>query len=155
MPSVSQLGLGRMDLWAVEGMVLARGVTASASSLGAEVFRRSGGNPYLADLLIGEVHLAGKGVFPLGGRLVDTLTASWHRLSASSRRVTQLLAIAGVRDPRWSLGACGLRRSQRRASTRRQTATLSVQPHSHSRQRRRLMLKRRTRPGARCSRRSF
>ena len=33
---------------------------------------------------------------PLGGRLVDALSASWHRLSAPARRVTQLLAVAGA-----------------------------------------------------------
>ena len=96
MPSVRELGLSRMDLWAVEGMVLARGGTAVDASLGSEVFRRSGGNPYLADLLIADIDTAGSGVLPRGGRLVDALSASWHRLSASGRRVTQLLAIAGV-----------------------------------------------------------
>jgi DNA-binding CsgD family transcriptional regulator len=35
-------------------------------------------------------------VVPLGGKLVEALSASWHRLSPRARKVTQLLAIAGT-----------------------------------------------------------
>jgi DNA-binding CsgD family transcriptional regulator len=96
MSSVSQLRLGRMDAWELEEMLLARGAVRSGRGLVEEVLRRSGGNPYLADLLIDEVRSAGHGETPRGGRLVDALLASWHRLSGPARRVTQLLAVAGA-----------------------------------------------------------
>ena len=96
MPSVSAVALGRMDAWTMEEMVLARGGPGAVHDLARKVLRRSGGNPYLADLLIGEARSAGEGQ-PLGEeRLVDALSASWHRLSAHGRRVTQLLAVAGA-----------------------------------------------------------
>jgi DNA-binding NarL/FixJ family response regulator len=96
MPAVGQLELGRMDAWALEEMILARGALVSGPGLVEDVLRRSSGNPYLADLLLGEARSAGHGAAPLGGRLVDVLSASWHRLSAPGRRVTQLLAVAGA-----------------------------------------------------------
>ena len=96
MPAVGQLELGRMDAWALEEMILARGALVSGPGLVEDVLRRSGGNPYLADLLLGEARSAGHGAAPLRGRLVDALSASWHRLSAPGRRVTQLLAVAGA-----------------------------------------------------------
>jgi DNA-binding CsgD family transcriptional regulator/tetratricopeptide (TPR) repeat protein len=95
MPAVTKLPLGRLDLLAVEEMVLTRAGTGSGSALAKEVHRRSGGNPYLADLLIGDADVA-RGVVPPGGRLVEALSASWHRLSPHGRKVTQLLAIAGT-----------------------------------------------------------
>ncbi|SDP10290.1 regulatory protein, luxR family [Pedococcus dokdonensis] len=96
MPSVSQAALGRMDAWTVEELVLARGAAGTAPGLAEEVLRRSGGNPYLADLLIAEAGSSDEREQPGGRRLVDALSASWHRLSAPGRRVTQLLAVAGA-----------------------------------------------------------
>ena len=96
MPSVSQVELARMDAWALEEMVLARGAVEHGSGFVEEVLRRSGGNPYLADLLIADAQSAGHDRPALGARLVDALSASWHRLSAPARRVTQLLAVAGA-----------------------------------------------------------
>ncbi len=96
MPSVSRVALGRMDAWTMEEMVLARGGPGTIAGLAGDVLRRSGGNPYLADLLISETRSAGHGEDPVGGRLLDALSASWHRLSAPGRRVTQLLAVAGT-----------------------------------------------------------
>lgn len=95
MPSVFRLALGRMDAWTIEEMVLARGGPGTELGLGGDVLRRSGGNPYLADLLIAETRSAGQGHDPLGGQLADVLSASWHRLPAGARRMTQLLAVAG------------------------------------------------------------
>jgi DNA-binding CsgD family transcriptional regulator len=96
MPSVSRVELGRMDAWTMEEMVLARGGPGTAAGLAEDVLRQSGGNPYLADLLIGEGRDGGTGRTSRDGRLVDALAASWHRLSAPGRRVTQLLAVAGA-----------------------------------------------------------
>lgn len=96
MQSVSRLPLGRLDVWSVEEMVLSRGGTFADSGLAQEVLRRSGGNPYLADLLIGDARAKGAGVTSSGGRLSDALLASWHRLSPPARKVTQLLAVAGA-----------------------------------------------------------
>jgi DNA-binding CsgD family transcriptional regulator/tetratricopeptide (TPR) repeat protein len=96
MPSVSRIALGRMDAWTMEEMVLARGGPSANAGLAGDVLRRSGGNPYLADLLIGEARSGGHSADSKGERLVDALSASWHRLSAPGRRVTQLLAVAGA-----------------------------------------------------------
>ena len=96
MPSVSRVALGRMDAWTMEEMVLARDGPGTVEVLARDILRRSGGNPYLADLLIGEAQAAGHGEHPQAGRLADALSASWHRLSPSGRRVTQLLAVAGA-----------------------------------------------------------
>ncbi len=96
MPSVSRVGLGRMDAWTMEEMVLTRGGPGTVAGLAEDVLRRSGGNPYLADLLIGEGRGGGTGQASREGRLADALSASWHRLSAPGRRVTQLLAVAGA-----------------------------------------------------------
>jgi DNA-binding NarL/FixJ family response regulator len=96
MPSVSQLELRRMDAWALEEMLLARGGDAIGPGVVEEVLRRSGGNPYLADTLISNALTADDGGAPLSGQLVDALSASWHRLSEPARKVTQLLAVAGA-----------------------------------------------------------
>ena len=61
MPSVAQAALGRMDAWTMEELVLARGGPGAVPGLAEEVLRRSGGNPYLADLLIGESRVRGPG----------------------------------------------------------------------------------------------
>ncbi|MGG5259430.1 helix-turn-helix transcriptional regulator [Phycicoccus avicenniae] len=96
MPSVSRVALDRMDAWTMEEMVLARGGPGRAGVRAEDVLRRSGGNPYLADLLIEEASTAQRGDQPRVGRLADALSASWHRLSPSGRKVTQLLAVAGA-----------------------------------------------------------
>ena len=96
MQSVSRVELGRMDAWTMEELVLARGGPGTLAGLAEDVLRRSGGNPYLADLLIGEGQSIGTGRASREGRLVDALSASWHRLSATGRRVTQLVAVAGA-----------------------------------------------------------
>ena len=96
MPSVSQLELGRMDVWTMEELVLARGGPGAVPGRAEDVMRRSGGNPYLADLILGEAGSADRGEAPGERRLADALAASWHRLSAPGRRVTQLLAVAGA-----------------------------------------------------------
>jgi DNA-binding NarL/FixJ family response regulator len=95
MPSVTQFRLERLDLWAVEEMILARGDIASVGALTEAIHRLSNGNPYLAELLISDISVSG-GDVSTGGRLTNALLASWHRLPASSRRVTQLLAVAGA-----------------------------------------------------------
>ena len=94
MPFVEQMGLDRMDLWTMEQMVLRRGI-ASGAALAEEVFRRSEGNPYLADLLIAGAVEGDVGQGGQGERLSDVLAMAWHRLSPTARRVTQLLAVAG------------------------------------------------------------
>ncbi|CAN7460554.1 helix-turn-helix transcriptional regulator [Knoellia sp. LjRoot47] len=96
LPSVSRLPLGRLDAWSVEEMVLSRGGTDADAGMAQEILRRSGGNPYLADLLIDDSRAKGPGGTSSGGRLADALLASWHRLSSPGRKVTQLLAVAGA-----------------------------------------------------------
>lgn len=62
----------------------------------AEVWERSGGNPYLTELLAGDVQPDAE-VLPenLPGVLRSALTAQWHGLEPDARQVTQVLAVAG------------------------------------------------------------
>ncbi|WP_404382553.1 AAA family ATPase [Knoellia locipacati] len=93
MPAVAHLRLDRMDLWGIEELVRARGQMAPLAGVAESVHRRSGGNPYLADLLLQDSSTS----IPRSGgsHLVEALLASWHRLSPAGRRVTQVLALAG------------------------------------------------------------
>lgn len=95
MSAVEKVGVGRMDLWDIEEMVLSRVPDLSTARPAEEVLGRSGGNPYLAELLMDDIDPTGTSPSPHAPRLVDALSASWHRLSPTARRLTQLLAVAG------------------------------------------------------------
>lgn len=90
MAGVTRLELGRMDLWGIEEMLVARGDDPRGA---AEILSRSGGNPYLADLLLRHMSHASSKQAP--SHLGEALLASWHRLSSDGRRVTQMLALSG------------------------------------------------------------
>ncbi|HET6295304.1 MAG TPA: AAA family ATPase [Kribbella sp.] len=61
-----------------------------------DVARRSGGNPYLSELLVHGVTLADAELpAELPEELTGALLAAWHRLSAPTREVMRVLAVAG------------------------------------------------------------
>jgi DNA-binding CsgD family transcriptional regulator/tetratricopeptide (TPR) repeat protein len=96
MPMFSEIRLERLDLAATETQI--GGLLGRAVDIGfaAEVHQRSGGNPYLTELLVRglsqtETQLTASA--PEG--LKDALLASWHGLSAAARQATRVLAVGG------------------------------------------------------------
>lgn len=73
-----------------------------------QVHRRSGGNPYLSELLVQDLS-ADQTTLPPGlpAGLRDVLLATWHRLSAPTREVTRLLGVGGRPLPFATLAAVG------------------------------------------------
>lgn len=91
LPSVGELHLGPLTLPDTEELVAQLCGEEGAVARGAMVHERSGGNPYLAELLA----LAPVGDPVAAGDLREALLASWHRLTSASRQVAQLLAVGG------------------------------------------------------------
>ncbi|MGA8978143.1 MAG: AAA family ATPase [Pedococcus sp.] len=89
---VSRLPLSRLSASETEQLVTALPGFLSRVALAEDVYARSDGNPYLAELLAREVVDAGGNSSLL---LREALLASWHRLNSTARPVTQLLAVAG------------------------------------------------------------
>ena len=85
MPSVSQLALGRMDAWTMEELVLARGGPGAVPGRAEDVLSSSGGNPYLADLLLSDGRIRRRGVRRLAND--GWPTPCRHRGTASPRPV--------------------------------------------------------------------
>jgi DNA-binding CsgD family transcriptional regulator len=96
MPHFTELRLGRLDLAQTQTQIedlLDRPVDLGFA---AQVHDRSGGNPYLTELLVrgtsgDEAELPATAP----AELRDALLAGWHGLSADARQVTRLLAVAG------------------------------------------------------------
>ncbi|MEP7035944.1 MAG: AAA family ATPase [Actinomycetota bacterium] len=119
MPGVSELHLERLAPQGTAEQVAAlAGVGAVSDALAARVHARSGGNPYLTELL---VRTDPTGTSQPGASvpvaLREALLSRWHRLSGSAREITRLLAIgghpvdldvlqsvAGLVDPGWANG---------------------------------------------------
>jgi DNA-binding CsgD family transcriptional regulator len=96
MPGFEEVHLDRLDLAATETQI--EGLVGRAVDIGlaAQVQERSGGNPYLTELLVrglsgteSELPEAAPAV------LRDALLAGWHGLSAEARLVSRLLAVGG------------------------------------------------------------
>jgi DNA-binding CsgD family transcriptional regulator len=90
-PAVSGVRLERLGLAETEELVTGLLDRQSVGALGAEVFARSAGNPYLTELLVADV----AGTQERGEGLHHALLASWHRLADPAREVLQLLAVGG------------------------------------------------------------
>jgi DNA-binding CsgD family transcriptional regulator len=96
MPHFTEIQLGRLDLEATENQVqemLGRPVDIAFA---AEVLERSGGNPYLTELLVrglprDELELPATAP----AALRDALLANWHGLSFPARQATRALAVGG------------------------------------------------------------
>lgn len=91
LPMVQAVALDPLGLQATEQLVAKLCGEGKAVVRGADVFERSGGNPYLIELLA----LAPPEGAPNSGALKDALLASWHRLGEPARRLAQLLAVGG------------------------------------------------------------
>lgn len=62
----------------------------------SEVWERSGGNPYLTELLAGDLEPGSVALPPdIPSALRSALSAQWHSLEPDARRVTQVLSVAG------------------------------------------------------------
>lgn len=96
LPLFSEIHLDRLDLAATEAQIeylLEREVDIEFA---AQVHERSGGNPYLTELLIRD--LSGtEAELPATApvALRDALLAGWHSLSAAARQATRVLAVSG------------------------------------------------------------
>ncbi|MEU4293102.1 AAA family ATPase [Kribbella sp. NPDC026596] len=96
LPSVSSVRLNRLSRDETEDQLAALLGGRPHPRLVADVTRRSDGNPYLSELLVGGVALADDGL-PAGlpTELTGALLGAWHRLSAPAREVMRMLAVGG------------------------------------------------------------
>ena len=96
LPSVSELRLDRLTHEETGEQLASLLGGVPGAGLVADVVRRSGGNPYLTELLV-------QGLDPqteelpgdLPADLATALLAAWHRLSGMTRGVVSALAVAG------------------------------------------------------------
>ena len=94
LPEVDSLALGRLDVWATEELVSTLVPAARTGEVADWVFERSRGNPYLTELLVES--LGDASTEPAPTDLRDAVLGAWHRLGPVARKVTQLLAVAGL-----------------------------------------------------------
>jgi DNA-binding CsgD family transcriptional regulator len=96
MPSFGELTLDRLDLAATESQIA--GLIGHHPDVGfaAQVLERSGGNPYLTELLVRGVGADAREL-PKSppAALRDALLARWHGLTAVAREVMRVLAVGG------------------------------------------------------------
>ncbi|MFC5264657.1 AAA family ATPase [Kribbella qitaiheensis] len=96
LPSVSSLRLNRLSRDESEDQLALLLGGRPHPRLVADVIRRSDGNPYLSELLVGGVTLADDGLpADLPTELAGALLGAWHRLSARAREVMRMLAVGG------------------------------------------------------------
>ncbi|MGN6131537.1 MAG: helix-turn-helix transcriptional regulator, partial [Nocardioidaceae bacterium] len=96
LPSVTDLPLARLGPDETGELVSAALGRRAPAALVEQVFARSQGNPYLAELLV-------RGLPPRATTLTDTLpdelrdvlAAGWHALSPAARAVTRVVAVGG------------------------------------------------------------
>jgi DNA-binding NarL/FixJ family response regulator len=96
MPGFVEVGLGRLGLTDTEAQI--SGLLGRAVDLGfaSQVHERSGGNPYLTELLVrglSGTELTLPETAP--AELRNALLANWHGLSATARQATRVLAVGG------------------------------------------------------------
>jgi len=96
MPLFTEIHLDRLDLAATEAQIESLLEHAVDVGLAAQVHERSGGNPYLTELLVRGLS-GDETVLPATApeALREALLASWHGLSAAARMATRVLAVAG------------------------------------------------------------
>jgi DNA-binding CsgD family transcriptional regulator len=93
LPSVSRLRLDRLGMAEIEELIAGLHPGAASVDLATEVFERSGGNPYLAELLARSPRQEQQR--PHQDGLDQALLGSWHRLAPEGRELLQLLAVGG------------------------------------------------------------
>jgi DNA-binding CsgD family transcriptional regulator/tetratricopeptide (TPR) repeat protein len=100
LPRVAELRLAPLDRVTTGHLIADRFGRPPHDSLIDEVFTRSGGNPYLATLLISGVTPDAECLPPgLPDELRDAVSRSWHGLSEAARELTQLVAVSGRPQP--------------------------------------------------------
>lgn len=105
MPGFAELHLDRLELVDTGELLTQVAGRPLDLELVAEVHERSGGNPYLAELLVRDLPAEARHLPDTAPViLTQALTARWHALSEPARYVAQLLAVAGRPQPRAVLG---------------------------------------------------
>ena len=96
LPGFAELPLGPLDRFETGRHMAHVMGGVPHESLVEEVFRRSGGNPYLTRLLVSGLDPSTR-TLPGGAAngLEDAVLAAWHQMSAGARELTTVLAIAG------------------------------------------------------------
>ncbi|MFC5265440.1 AAA family ATPase [Kribbella qitaiheensis] len=96
MPLFTEVHLDRINLAATETQIESLLGRAVDIDLAVQVYERSGGNPYLTELLVrGLTGSEAELPATAPAALKDALLASWHGLSTMARQVTRLLAVGG------------------------------------------------------------
>ncbi len=97
LPGVSEQHLARLDLVATAEQVAAlTGQAALPAGFTASAFDRSGGNPYLTELLVqAGTFSAPASTASVPVALREALLARWNAMNVSAREVSRLLALAG------------------------------------------------------------
>lgn len=96
-----ELQLDRLDLAGTEQLVAQVGGRPGDLELVAEVHERSGGNPYLVELLVRDLPADARHLPDTAPViLTQALTARWHALSEPARLAAQILAVGGRPQPR-------------------------------------------------------
>jgi len=93
MPAVARTRLERLGYAEAEGLVTRLSAGDTGDDLAAQIFARSAGNPYYTELLVrGAIDGS---TAPGTDGLRHELLSTWHRLTASTRELLQLLAVGG------------------------------------------------------------
>lgn len=96
MPGFAELALSRLDLGGTADLVASINGGAPDLEIAGLVHARSGGNPYLTELLLADLP---PGAHDLAGavphRLREALSATWHRLGPVARDVARIVAVGG------------------------------------------------------------
>jgi DNA-binding CsgD family transcriptional regulator/tetratricopeptide (TPR) repeat protein len=96
LPSVASVRLNRLSQDETEDQLALLLGGRPHPRLVADVIRRSDGNPYLSELLVGGATLADDGLpADLPTELAGALLGAWHGLSAPAREVMRMLAVGG------------------------------------------------------------
>ena len=96
LPGFEELDLGPLDRYATGEVVTSVLGRRPHESLVDEVFRRSGGVPYLTRLLVGGLAPDARTLpAEAPAALEDAVLATWHDLSPGARQLTTVLAVVG------------------------------------------------------------
>ncbi|MGH3370110.1 MAG: helix-turn-helix transcriptional regulator [Nocardioidaceae bacterium] len=100
LPSVHDLALKRLGRAGTREQLSILLGAVPDEYLVRQVYERSGGNPYLTELLVRDLR-AGSTRLPPGlpDQLREVLLASWHQLLPSAREIVRLLAVVGRPSP--------------------------------------------------------
>lgn len=96
LPAVVELGLSRLSKEETQEQLRCLLDGEPSPMLADEVMLRSGGNPYLSELLVQDLPVDAERLPDrVSAALSDALLARWHQLSGRSREVLRILAVAG------------------------------------------------------------